>query len=86
MNQLLLVLITALSGYGLFEMFIMAVSAQKERRPLIIVQIGAGFAFCIWLVLDKSFVSWPVCAALVFLTADRLQTRLMGKRHERKRT
>jgi hypothetical protein len=79
MSQATIVLATALSGYGLFELFLMAVTAHKERRPCVILQIAAGFGFCLWVVIDKSLSSWPVVLGLAFIVADRLQTRLLKK-------
>lgn len=77
MNQLMLILATTFAGYGAFELFLMAVKANKERRPCVIIQIAAGFGFCIWVVIDKSLSTWPVVAGLAFIVMDRLQTRIM---------
>lgn len=75
MNDLLPILIATLSLYGLVELFLMATIANKERRPFVIIHIATGGAFCLWVLLD-GIVNWPILLALVFMTADRLQTRL----------
>lgn len=80
MNQLMLILTAVLASYGAFELFLMATHANKERRLCVVIQVAAGFALCIWVVLDKKLSSWPTVLALLFIVMDRLQTRLMLKR------
>lgn len=80
MNQFITFLSAILASYGVFELFLMAVQANKERRPCVIIQIAAGFGFCIWAIIDKNIASWPIFLALLFIVSDRLQTRLMSKK------
>lgn len=80
MNVYLFLLSTMLASYGLFEMFLMAVHSQKERRPFVILHIAGGFAFCLWVMLDKSLINAPMLLGLLFIASDRLQTRLLRKK------
>jgi hypothetical protein len=77
MSHFVLFLCAILASYGAFELFVMATHSDKERRPFVILQIASGFGLCIWVIFDKSLISIPVLLALVFIAADRLQTRLM---------
>lgn len=76
MSQLILILTAIFASYSAFELFLMAKNADKERRPCVILQVAAGFGFCLWLIFDKSIVSTPTFLAVSFIALDRLQTRI----------
>lgn len=77
MSNFIIFLSAILASYGAVELFIMAINFDKERRPCVILQIACGFGLCLWMVIDKSLISIPTFLAVVFIAADRLQTRLM---------
>jgi hypothetical protein len=77
MNNFVIFLTAILASYGAFELLVMATNADKERRPCVILQIACGFGLCVWVILDKSLISWPIFIALLFIASDRLQTRLL---------
>ncbi len=80
MNNLIIFISAILASYGAFEFLVMATNAEKERRPFVIMQIASGFGLCLWVIVDKSLMSWPMFLALLFIGADRLQTRLMRQK------
>lgn len=77
MTHFIIFLSAILASYSAFELFIMATHCDKERRPWVILQTACGFGLCIWVIFDKSLITIPNFLALVFIAADRLQTRLM---------
>jgi len=81
MNNLLIFITAILASYGAVELLVMAAHADKERRPFVILQIACGFGLCVWVIVDKSLISWPVFIALLFIASDRLQTRIMNSKH-----
>ncbi|MES2500323.1 MAG: hypothetical protein V4570_07290 [Pseudomonadota bacterium] len=80
MKAFMIYLIGVLSAYGSVEMFLMAEKSIRERRCCVLMQIGAGFAFCLWAFLDKSLANVPVFLGLIYIAADRMQTRIMNKK------
>lgn len=80
MKALMIYLIGMLSAYGAVEMFLMAEKSIRERRCCVLMQIGAGFAFCLWAFLDKTLTTVPVFLGLLYIAADRVQTRIMSKK------
>ena len=73
-------LISIMSAYGAFELFIMAQKSIKERRFWVLMQIGAGFSLSLWALIDKTMNTMPVFLGLLYLVSDRLQTRIMNKK------
>jgi len=80
MKSLMVYLIGVMSAYGAVELFLMAEKQIRERRCWVLMQIGAGFAFCLWAFLDRSLSTMPVFLGLLYISADRIQTRIMNKK------
>jgi hypothetical protein len=79
MNNLMMIVETILAGYCSLEFFKMATNADKERRPLVLMQVGFGFALCVLVLLDRSNTNLPTLLALAMFACDRLQTRILRK-------
>jgi hypothetical protein len=77
MSQLMIILATLLAGYCGLEFFKMATHADKERRPLVLLQVGFGFSLCILVLLDREHVNLPTLLALAVVACDRLQTTIL---------
>lgn len=77
MINFMMILVTVLAMYCAIEFFKMATNADKERRPLVLLQVGFGFSLCILVLLDKANINLPTLLALAMFACDRLQTRIL---------